>query len=67
MPEIEDFARTYFGEILENKEHGQGLPRGIWLDIYQGKQVQVDTLPPSLTGWLPSADLLGDWRKTCLP
>jgi len=66
---VESFVRDYFAEILKAGTNVKSNRSGIWLDI--DTKVEVERIfaekYPSVTAWLPNAELLGRWQSLYKP
>jgi hypothetical protein len=59
LPAVEIFVRHYFASIL-----AQSYGKGLWIDVDLETPVTESQRKeqPSLTGWLPNANLLEEWK-----
>ena len=63
---VEDFVRHYFAALL--RTNGQ-TTSGQWVDIDFKTNAGPETIrsQPSVTGWLPDAKLLSEWKEVHQP
>ncbi|NJK92223.1 MAG: hypothetical protein HC904_10560 [Blastochloris sp.] len=60
--DLDRFVRAYFEAILQARLDRHRLPKGVWLDIDQGDQVDPATIHSTLSGWIPHESLVEPWR-----
>lgn len=56
---LDNFVRNYFSAILSQKNS-----TSLWLDVDREEELSSpQAIHPALTGWLPSRQLLEEWRQ----
>ncbi|MDR0533580.1 MAG: hypothetical protein LBH01_06465 [Verrucomicrobiales bacterium] len=59
---LDAFVRNYIAAVLKLGDEIDPAKEGIWIDVDRLIAINPAIENPVLTGWLPQADLLEDWK-----